>query len=143
MFEDGKGCALDRLLRLLRRLKKTATVPFSADFLALLGSIKGAGVHSFIGGAALFAMSGKSDAENKCTAAFFNFLTSPDIQKFYHQSTGYVAITKAAYELAKKEGYYDKEPVAEVAIKQLSCRVASGTRLPHGLLPPDPFRDGA
>jgi len=77
-------------------------------------------VHSFIGGAALFAMAGKSDAENKCTASFFNFLTSTDVQKFYHQATGYVAITKAAYELAKSEGYYTEKPAAEVGIQQLS-----------------------
>ena len=101
-------------------LQKSAQMPFSATFLPYWGSIKGAGTNSFIGGAALFAMSGKSEAENKCVADFFQFLTSPEIQKFYHQATGYVAITQAAYELAKKEGYYEKQPVAEVGIKQLS-----------------------
>ncbi len=101
-------------------LQKTAQMPFSATFLPYWGSIKGAGTNSFIGGAALFAMSGKPEAENKCVADFFQFLTSPEIQKFYHQATGYVAITQAAYELTKKEGYYEKQPVAEVGIKQLS-----------------------
>ncbi|WP_421363218.1 extracellular solute-binding protein [Agrobacterium rosae] len=101
-------------------LQKTAQMPFSATFLPYWGSIKGAGTNSFIGGAALFAMSGKPEAENKCVADFFQFLTSPEIQKFYHQATGYVAITQAAYELSKKEGYYEKQPVAEVGIKQLS-----------------------
>ncbi|WP_320197050.1 extracellular solute-binding protein [Agrobacterium rosae] len=101
-------------------LQKTAQMPFSATFLPYWGSIKGAGTNSFIGGAALFAMSGKPEGENKCVADFFQFLTSPEIQKFYHQATGYVAITQAAYELAKKEGYYEKQPVAEVGIKQLS-----------------------
>ncbi|XUY26993.1 extracellular solute-binding protein [Agrobacterium sp. rho-8.1] len=101
-------------------LQKTAQMPFSATFLPYWGSIKGAGTNSFIGGAALFAMSGKSEAENKCVADFFQFLTSPEIQKFYHEATGYVAITQAAYELAKKEGFYEKQPVAEVGIKQLS-----------------------
>lgn len=100
-------------------LQKTATMPFSADFLPYWKSIKGSGTNSFIGGAALFAMSGKPEAENKCTADFFQFLTSPEIQKFYHQATGYVAITTAAYELAKKEGYYNEKPAAEVGIKQL------------------------
>lgn len=101
-------------------LQKTAQMPFSATFLPYWGSIKGAGTSSFIGGAALFAMAGKSDEENKCVADFFQFLTSPEIQKFYHESTGYVAITKAAYDLTKKEGYYEKQPVAEVGIQQLS-----------------------
>jgi len=53
-------------------------------------------------------------------ADFFQFLTSPEIQVFYHKATGYVAITKAAYEKAKAEGYYKEKPVAEVGIQQLS-----------------------
>ncbi|UXS02943.1 extracellular solute-binding protein [Agrobacterium tumefaciens] len=118
-FEEGKVAMWIGSSGSFGGLKKTATMPFSADFLPYWSSIKGAGTNTFIGGAALFAMSGKSDAENKCVADFFQFLTSPEIQKFYHQATGYVAITEAAYELAKKEGYYEKEPVAEVGIKQL------------------------
>jgi len=101
-------------------LQNSAQMPFSASFLPYWNSIEGAGTNSFIGGAALFAMSGKSDEENKCTADFFQFLTSPEIQVFYHQSTGYVAITKAAYELAKEDGYYNEKPIAEVGIQQLS-----------------------
>ncbi|MAS07180.1 MAG: ABC transporter substrate-binding protein [Ahrensia sp.] len=101
-------------------LQNSAQMPFSASFLPYWNSIEGAGTNSFIGGAALFAMAGKSDEENKCTADFFQFLTSPEIQYFYHQSTGYVAITKAAYELAKEDGYYDRKPIAQVGIQQLS-----------------------
>ena len=101
-------------------LQSTAQMPFSATFLPYWGSIDGAGTNSFIGGAALFALSGKSDDENKCTADFFQFLTSPEIQYFYHKSTGYVPVTTAAYELAKEDGWYEEQPVAEVGIQQLS-----------------------
>ncbi|MCL6705783.1 extracellular solute-binding protein [Pseudomonas sp. R2.Fl] len=119
-FEEGKVALWIGSSGSFGGLQKTATMPFSADFLPYWKSIIPEGVHTFIGGAALFAMAGKPEAENKCTASFFQFLTSPEIQKFYHQATGYVAITKAAYELAKSEGYYEKTPVAEVGIKQLS-----------------------
>ncbi len=118
-FEEGKVALWIGSSGSFGGLKKTATMPFSATFLPYWGSINGAGKNTFIGGAALFAMAGKPEAENKCVADFFQFLTSPEIQKFYHQATGYVAITEAAYDLAKKEGYYEKEPVAEVGIKQL------------------------
>jgi sn-glycerol 3-phosphate transport system substrate-binding protein len=97
-------------------------MPFSADFLPYWKSVEGAGTNTFIGGAALFAMAGKPEAENKCSADFFQFLTSPEIQKFYHEATGYVAITNSAYELTKSEGYYEKQPVAEVGIKQLMLK---------------------
>jgi sn-glycerol 3-phosphate transport system substrate-binding protein len=119
VFEENKAALWIGSSGSFGGLVKTAQMPFSGAFLPYWGSIKGAGTSSFIGGAALFAMSGKSDAENKCVADFFQFLTSAEIQKFWHEETGYVAITKAAYDLAKKEGFYDKQPVAEVGIKQL------------------------
>ena len=48
------------------------------------------------------------------------FLTSPEMQYFWHKETGYVPITNAAYDLAKTEGYYTESPQAEVGIQQLS-----------------------
>ncbi|MCM2396935.1 extracellular solute-binding protein [Rhizobium sp. S95] len=119
-FEEGKVALWIGSSGSFGGLQKTATMPFSATFLPYWKSIIPEGVHTFIGGASLFAMAGKPEAENKCVASFFHFLTSAEIQKFYHQSTGYVAITKAAYELAKKEGYYNEKPAAEVGIQQLS-----------------------
>ncbi|PZU85972.1 MAG: ABC transporter substrate-binding protein [Shinella sp.] len=119
-FEEGKVALWIGSSGSFGGLQKTATMPFSATFLPYWKSVIPEGVHTFIGGASLFAMAGKPEAENKCVASFFSFLTSPEIQKFYHQSTGYVAITKAAYELAKKEGYYNEKPAAEVGIQQLS-----------------------
>ena len=118
-FEEGKVAMWIGSSGSFGGLQKTAVMPFSADFLPYWASIEGAGTQSFIGGAALFAMAGKPDDQNACSAEFFSFLTSPEVQKFYHQATGYVPITTAAYELAKSEGYYDKTPVAEVGIKQL------------------------
>lgn len=118
-FEEGKVALWIGSSGSFGGLSKTAVMPFSADFLPYWGAIEGAGTSSFIGGAALFAFAGKPEAENKCTADFFNFLTTTDVQKFYHQATGYVAITKAAYEASKAEGWYDQKPVAEVGIKQL------------------------
>lgn len=119
VFEEGKAALWIGSSGSFGGLQKTATMPFSATFLPYWNSIEGAGVHSFIGGAALFAMAGKPAEENKCSAAFFNFLTSTEVQKFYHQATGYVAITNAAYELSKSEGYYNEKPAAEVGIQQL------------------------
>lgn len=119
VFEENKAALWIGSSGSFGGLEKTASMPFTATYLPYWGSIKGAGVHSFIGGAALFAMAGKPEAENNCTASFFEFLTSPEVQVFWHKSTGYVPITKAAYEMAKEEGYYKEKPAAEVGIKQL------------------------
>ena len=118
-FEQGESALWIGSSGSFGGLQQTANFEFSADFMPYWDSIEGAGTQSFIGGAALFAMSGKPEAENTCTAKFFSFLTSPETQVFYHEATGYVPITEAAYELAKSEGYYDEKPAAEVGIQQL------------------------
>ena len=101
-------------------LLNSASFEFSATYLPYWESITTEPTSTFIGGAALFAMSGKSDAENRAAAEFFKFLSSSDIQYYWHQSTGYVPITTAAYEMATAAGYYNEKPQAEIGIKQLS-----------------------
>lgn len=101
-------------------LLKSAEFKFGTSFLPYWKSITDEPNGTFIGGAALFAMSGKSDEENKGVADFLAFLTSPDMQYFWHKETGYVPITNAAYDLAKKDGYYETTPDAEVGIQQLN-----------------------
>ena len=118
-FEEGKVALWIGSSGSFGGLSKTATMPFSAGFLPYDETVADGNKSSFIGGAALFAMAGKPDDQNKCSADFFNFLTSTEIQAFYHQATGYVAITTAAYEKSKADGWYESHPVAEVGIQQL------------------------
>jgi sn-glycerol 3-phosphate transport system substrate-binding protein len=56
------------------------------------------------------------------------FLTSPEMQYFWHKETGYVPITNAAYELAKSDGYYESTPDAEVGITQLTQKSGEWTK---------------
>lgn len=101
-------------------LKKSTDFEFGTAFLPHWKSIIDEPKGTFIGGAALFAMSGKSDEEYKGVADFFSFMTSSDSQVFWHKETGYVPITTAAYDQAKEEGYYKESPDAEIGILQLS-----------------------
>jgi sn-glycerol 3-phosphate transport system substrate-binding protein len=64
-------------------------------------------------------MAGKPDAQNRCVAEFFNFLSDPKVQAANHQRTGYLPVTLKAYELTRESGYYDKNPGADVAVKQM------------------------
>lgn len=101
---------------------------FGASYLPYWKSITEEPYGTFIGGAALFAMSGKDEAENKGTADFLSFLSSPEIQYFWHKETGYVPITNAAYEMAKADGYYGSTPDAEIGIIQLTQPVGEWTK---------------
>ncbi len=109
-------------------LQNTAEFEFSATLLPYWEGITTEPTQTFIGGAALFAMSGKSDAENAATAAFFEYLTSPEVQYSWHRETGYVPVTEAAYALATSDGYYEEKPAAQVGIQQLSLDAGEFTR---------------
>lgn len=109
-------------------LKKGAKFNFGTTYLPFWKKFIKKGAQTFIGGAALFVFSGKSDKKYKGVAKFLQFLTSPQNQYFWHKSTGYVPITNAAYELAKKDGYYKRVPDAEIGIKQLSLPTQKWTK---------------
>ncbi len=55
--------------------------------------------NTIIGGASLWVMAGHEEAEYKGVAKFFSFLSSPEAQASWHQTTGYLPITTAAYDL--------------------------------------------
>mmetsp|Transcript_880 Transcript_880/g.1676 ORF Transcript_880/g.1676 Transcript_880/m.1676 type:complete len:433 (+) Transcript_880:433-1731(+) len=101
---------------------------FGATFLPYWESVTSEPTQTFIGGAALFAMSGQSDEENAATAAFFDYLASAENQVFWHVETGYVPITTEAYELAAEQGHYEEFPAAEVGIQQLQLPAGENTR---------------
>ena len=109
-------------------LAKSAEFEFGAAELPYWKSVTDEPYGTFIGGAALFAMSGKPAEENAGVADFMAFLTSPEMQYFWHKETGYVPITNAAYELAKADGYYERTPDAEVGITQLTRRGGEWTK---------------
>lgn len=75
-----------------------------------------------IGGASLWALTARNRtaAEYEAVAAFFAFISRTEEDKWWHQVTGYVPLTLAAYEKSKAEGYYQRNPGADAAIIQLS-----------------------
>lgn len=99
--------------------KNTCKFDFGVSRLPYYPEVSGAPQNSIIGGASLWVFSGKSKDEYKGIASFFTFLSQAENQAFWHQNTGYLPITTAAYELTKSQGFYDKNPGPEVAIKQL------------------------
>ncbi|QRN41493.1 MAG: sn-glycerol-3-phosphate ABC transporter substrate-binding protein UgpB [Neisseriaceae bacterium] len=90
-----------------------ATIPYYA-------SIEGAPQTGIIGGASLWVFNGKSEAKYRSIAKFLKYLSSPKVMAQWHQKTGYVPVTKAAYALTKEQGYYDSNPDAEVPIQYLN-----------------------
>ncbi|MCM2446280.1 sn-glycerol-3-phosphate ABC transporter substrate-binding protein UgpB [Rahnella sp. CG8] len=75
--------------------------------------------NAMIGGASLWVIKGKDADTYKGVAEFMQFLDQPENQAEWHQKSGYLPVTLAAYELTKKEGFYNTHPGMEIAMRQL------------------------
>jgi sn-glycerol 3-phosphate transport system substrate-binding protein len=102
-----------------------APLPYYDDF-------KGAPYNSLMGGGGLWAMAGKKAAEYRGVAKFFAFLADPAVQAEWAQETGYLPVSRAAYELTRKEGFYDRNPGTDVGVEQL-MRAESPSGLSRGI----------
>jgi sn-glycerol 3-phosphate transport system substrate-binding protein len=60
--------------------------------------------------------------EYKGVAKFFSFLSRPEVQATWHQNTGYMPITRAAFELTRTQGFYERNPGASIAIEQITLK---------------------
>ena len=83
-------------------------------------SVADAPQNSIIGGATLWALQGHEADEYKGLAKFMTYLSSPEVQAWWHQETGYVPITTAAADLSAEQGFYESNPGTDTAIEQLS-----------------------
>lgn len=76
--------------------------------------------NSIIGGATLWALTGRPDAEYAGVAAFFEYLSQAPVQADWHQFTGYLPITNATFDLGQSQGYYAANPGSDIAIRQIT-----------------------
>ncbi len=98
-----------------------STIPYYPD-------AAGAPQNTIIGGASLWVMNGKKAEEYKGVAQFFTYLSSPAFQATWHQETGYLPITMAAYELTKKSGFYEKNPGTNVSVEQMIVKTTKNSK---------------
>jgi len=136
LFIGGKCAMITGSSGLRANIAKNAKFEFGTSTLPYYADVQGAPQNTIIGGASLWVFANKSPEVYKGVTEFFHFLASPEIAARWHQQTGYVPVTKAAYELTKKQGYYDKNPGTEVGVKQLNVETTAQSRgLRLGFLP--------
>ncbi len=100
--------------------KGTAKFDFTSAPMPYYPDAAGAPQNSIIGGASLWVMGGKKPEEYKGVAKFFSVLSDTNRQAKLHQESGYLPITKAAYEKTKTDGFYEKNPILETPLKELT-----------------------
>ena len=101
-------------------VKGNAKFDWAAAPMPYYPDVPGAPQNSIIGGASLWVMGGKSANEYKGVAKFFTFLSDTDRQARLHQESGYLPITRAAYEKVKASGFYEKNPSFQTALIELT-----------------------
>lgn len=101
-------------------VKDQAEFAFDIRPLPYWSDVEGAPQNTIIGGSSLWVLSGHDAEEYKGVGEFLSFLSTPDIQAKWHQDTGYLPITTAAYEQTKASGFYDENPGTDVAIIQMT-----------------------
>ncbi len=79
-------------------------------------------INSVIGGASFWVLTApkRSPAEYRAVAEFLRFLATPDNDAEWAEVTGYVPITQAGFAVAQKQGWLEKNPGAEIPIRQLT-----------------------
>ena len=112
-------------------LRRDAGFDFGTAPLPHYDDIRGAPHHSLIGGAGLWVLAGRKSADYRGAAKFLAWLARTDIQAEWHQRTGYVPVTRAAYEYTAQKGFYASNPGHEIAIRQLLLN--SPTRESRGI----------
>lgn len=86
-------------------------------YLPRLDGAEGGGV--IIGGASLWMLNNRSEAEQQAAWEFMKFLAEPEQQAYWHVSTGYFPITKAAYDLELVKDNAKQFPQFQTAVNQL------------------------
>lgn len=136
-FASGECAVLTASSSSYANLRRAARFDFGVAQLPYYDDFPEAPQNTLIGGAALWAMNGKTRDEYRAVARFITYLARPEVQAEWHQRTGYVPITKAAYKRTEDSGFYVKNPGHRIAIRQLllrnPTRESKGIRLGHFL----------
>ena len=107
--------------------------------------VEGAPQNSIIGGATLWVLRDRPREEYKGVAKFFAYLSKPEVQAAWHQNTGYLPITRAAFDLTRTQGFYDRNPGAAISIEQMTLKPptenSKGLRLGSFVLIRDAIED--
>nr|WP_295078062.1 sn-glycerol-3-phosphate ABC transporter substrate-binding protein UgpB [uncultured Roseateles sp.] len=127
-FVSGECAMQTASSSLYANVKKNAKFAYGMAPLPFYPDVPGAPQNTVIGGASLWVMAGKKAPEYKGVAAFFNYLSRPEVAMESHKRTGYLPVTKAAYELTEKSGFYKANPGTDVAVTQMIRKTTDKSR---------------
>jgi sn-glycerol 3-phosphate transport system substrate-binding protein len=127
-FVSGECAMITGSSALYGNIKRNAKFASGISTLPYYPDVPGAPQNTVIGGASLWVMAGKKSEEYKGVAQFFAHLSKAEEAAKSHQRTGYLPVTKAAYELTEKSGFYKQNPGTDVSVEQMIRKTTDKSR---------------
>ena len=127
-FVSGECAMMTGSSALYGNVKRNAKFAGGISTLPYYPDVPGAPQNTVIGGASLWVMAGKKADEYKGVAAFFQYLSDPQVQATAHQRTGYLPTTTEAYNITEKSGFYKANPGTDVSVTQMIRKVTDKSR---------------
>ncbi|MFY9513320.1 MAG: sn-glycerol-3-phosphate ABC transporter substrate-binding protein UgpB [Rubrivivax sp.] len=127
-FVSGECAMVTGSSALYGSVKRNAKFVGGIGTLPYYPDVVGAPQNTVIGGASLWVMSGRKADEYKGVAAFFQYLSDPQVQAAAHQRTGYLPTTTEAYGITEKAGFYKQNPGTDVSVTQMIRKVTDKSR---------------
>jgi sn-glycerol 3-phosphate transport system substrate-binding protein len=127
-FVSGECAMISTSSGFYGNVAKNAKFAYAVSTLPYYPDVPGAPQNTVIGGASLWVMSGKKAEEYKGVAAFFNHISSPEVQSASHKRTGYLPVTMASYKLTEQSGFYKQNPGTDTAVNQMIRKTTDKSR---------------
>jgi len=122
LFPSGECAILQASSGLRARVVREAKFQWGETFLPHYQGTPGAPKNSIIGGASFWVMTSprRTPDEYRAVGEFFRYISRPEVDAKWHMDTGYVPITLAGFALVSGQGYYIKNPGADLPFRQLT-----------------------
>jgi sn-glycerol 3-phosphate transport system substrate-binding protein len=127
-FVSGECAMITGSSALYGNIKRNSKFTGGISTLPYYPDVVGAPQNTVIGGASLWVMSGKKEADYKGVAQFFAHLSKAEEAAKSHQRTGYLPLTKASYNLTEKSGFYKQNPGTDVSVEQMIRKTTDKSR---------------
>jgi sn-glycerol 3-phosphate transport system substrate-binding protein len=89
--------------------------------------------NSLVGGASLWALSGKSKDEYRAAAAFFEFIAKPESEEYFSTITGYIPVTIPGFKFMTDKGFYANPPYKGRELALASLTASAPTEVSRGI----------
>ena len=131
MFAENRCAVITTTSGALAQMQNTRGLSFGVAPMPFYDQVIPKAGSPFVSGSALWAIAGQSKEHNKATMAFLAFLSEPVIATAWHQRTGFLPLTDAAFR-SSEGGFYDRIPGAKQVVdsmREVNDKNSRGFRL--------------